>query len=72
MYAGLLIPVFQELIRNRRPLRNRKQHIGFLKIKSSLADKECETPLIRETANKVCNKEKLLPHATKFQLLKIV
>ena len=34
--AALLVPVFQELIRNRGPLRNRKQHIGFLKIKRSL------------------------------------
>ena len=72
MRAGLLIPVFQALIRNRRPLRNGRQHIGFLKIKRSLTDKERETPLIRETANKICNKEKVLLHATKFQLLKIV
>ena len=72
MRTALLIPVFQELIRNRRPLRNRKQHTGFLKIKHSLVDKERETPLIREKANKVRNKEKLLLHATEFQLLKIV
>lgn len=36
-----------------------------------MRDEEQETPLIREKANKVCNKEKLLLHATEFQLLKI-
>ena len=34
--AALFGPVFQELIRTRGPLRNRKQHIGFLRIKRSL------------------------------------
>ena len=35
--AALIASVFQELIRNRGPLRNRK-YIGFLKIKRSLTD----------------------------------
>ena len=35
LQEALLVPVFQELIRNRGPLRNGK-YIGFLKIKRSL------------------------------------
>ena len=44
--AALLLPVFQKLIKNRGPLRNRKQHIRFLKIKCFLKVLEnFESPL---------------------------